>query len=40
MFPRHLQGKTGEKTVLEDVEYDVDELTDSYFSKYAAIIFD
>ena len=29
------KGKTGKKTVIEDVEYDVEELTDSYFSKSA-----
>ena len=32
--------KTGEKTVIEDVEDEVDELTDSDFAKAAAIIFD
>ena len=26
--------------MIEDVEYDIDELTNSYFSKAAAIIFD
>ena len=38
--PRHIQGKTGEKTVIDDLEDDVDELPDSDFSKSAAIIFD
>ena len=34
------KGRTGEKTVIEDVEDDVDELPDSYFSKAAARVFD
>ena len=34
------KGKTGNKTVIEDVEYDVDELPDSYFAKAAAGVFD
>ena len=34
------KGKTGKKTVIEDVEDDLDELTDSYFSKAAAGLFD
>ena len=38
--PHHLQGKIGKKTVIENVEDDVDELPDSDFSKAAAIIFD
>ena len=28
--------KTGEKTVIEDVDDDLDEITDTYFSKYDA----
>ena len=32
--------KTGEKTVIEDVEDDVDEPPDSYFYKAAAGVFD
>ena len=31
-FPCHLQGKTGKKTVIEDVEDDVDELPDLYLA--------
>ena len=34
------KGKTGGKTVIEDVEYDVDELPDSDLSKSATIVFD
>ena len=34
------KGKTGENTIIEDVEDDGDELPDSYFSKYAARLFD
>ena len=34
------KGKTGEHTVMEEVEYDVDELPDSYFSKSTTVIFD
>ena len=30
----------GKNTVMEDMEDDVDELPDSYFSKAAAIVFD
>ena len=32
--------KTGEKTVIEDVEDDVDEPPDSYLSKVTKIVFD
>ena len=34
------KGKTGENNVIEDVEDDIDELPDSYFSKTAARVFD
>ena len=34
------KGKTGEKTVIHDIEYDIDELPDSDFSKSAARVFD
>ena len=34
------KGKTGKKTVIEDVEDDVDELPDSDFAKAAARVFD
>ena len=34
------QGKTAKNTVIEDVEYDVYELTDSDFSKATVGIFD
>ena len=34
------KGKTGEKTVIEYVEYDVDELPDSDFAKSSARVFD
>ena len=34
------KGKTGKKTVMEDVENDVDEPPDSDFAKSAAILFD
>ena len=40
IFPPRLKGKTGKKTVIEDVEDDVDELPDSDFDKAAAIVFD
>ena len=40
ILPSHIQGKTGENTVMGDLEDDVDELTDSDFAKAAAIIFD
>ena len=38
IFPS--KGKTFEKTVMEDVEYDVYGLPDSYFSKASARVFD
>ena len=38
--PSSSKGKTVEKTVIEDVEDDVDELAKSYFSKAAARVFD
>ena len=38
-FPSSSKGKKGEKTVIEDVEYYVDELSDSDISKAVAIIF-
>ena len=34
------KGKTSEKTVIHDIEYDIDELPDSDFSKSAARVFD
>ena len=34
------KGKTGKNTVIGDVEYDIDEITDSDFSKTAARVFD
>ena len=34
------KGKTGENTVIKDVEYDVDELPSSDYSKTAARVFD
>ena len=39
-IPFSYKGKTGEKNVIEDVEDDVYEITDSDFSKATAIIFD
>ena len=39
-IPSSSKGKTGENTVIKDVEDDVDEITDSDSSKTAAIIFD
>ena len=39
-IPSSSNGKTGKETVIEGVEYDVDEISDSHFSKAAAIIFD
>ena len=39
-IPSSSKGKTGEKTVIEDVEDDVYELPDSDFSKAAARVFD
>ena len=39
-IPSPCNGKTGENTVIEDVEDDVDELPDSDFSKAAARVFD
>ena len=33
-------GRTGKKTVVEDVEDDVDECLDSHFSKFNARVFD
>ena len=38
-FTSPSKGKTCEKTVIEDVEDEVDELPDSIFSKSAAIVF-
>ena len=40
IFPRRLQGKTGEKTGIEDVEDEIDELPDSDYFKTDAIIVD
>ena len=37
---RNQKDKKGENTVMEDVEYDVDEITDSDFSKATARVFD
>ena len=34
------KGKTGENTVIEDVEYIVDKLTDSDFAKAAVRVLD
>ena len=39
-IPSSSKGRTGKKTVMEDVENDVDELPDSDFSKSAARVFD
>ena len=39
-IPSPYKGKTGKNTVIEDVEYGVDELPDLYFSKCTAIVFD
>ena len=39
-IPSSYKGKTGKKTVIEDVEDNVDELPDSDFSKAAARMFD
>ena len=39
-IPLSSKGKKDKKSVIEDVEYDIDGLPDSYFSKVAAIIFD
>ena len=33
-------GKTGKNTVIEDVEFDVDEIHDSDFSKAVVRVFD
>ena len=38
IFP--YKDKTGKKTVIEDVEDEVDEIPDSYFFKAAARVFD
>ena len=32
-IPSSSKGKTGKKTVIEDVEYEIDELPDSDFSR-------
>ena len=37
--PSSFKGKTGEKTVIKDVEDDVYEVTDSDFTKAAARVF-
>ena len=34
------KGNTGEKVAIEDVEYYVNDPSDSYFSKASAIVFD
>ena len=39
-IPSSSKGKTGKKTVIKYVEYDVYELPYLYFSKATAIIFD
>ena len=39
-IPSPCNGKTGENTVIEDVEDDVDELPDSDFFKSDAIVFE
>ena len=39
-IPLSSKGRTGEKTVIEDFEDDVDELSDLDFSKAAARVFD
>ena len=39
-IPWSYKGKTGKKTVIEDVEDDIYEIPDSYFSKAAARVFD
>ena len=39
-IPSSSKGKTGEKTVIEDVGDNIDELPDSCFSKYFRRVFD
>ena len=39
-IPSSSKGKIGKKTVIEDVEDDINEPPDSDFSKAAAILFD
>ena len=39
-IPSSSKGKTGKNTVMEDVEDDVYELPDSYFSQAALRVFD
>ena len=39
-IPSLSKGKTGEKTVIEDVEDDKDELSDLDYSKATARLFD
>ena len=39
-IPSSNKGKIGKNNVIEDVEDDVDELPDSYFSKAASRVFD
>ena len=38
-IPSLSKGRTGEKTVIEDVEDDVDEIPDSDYAKYVARVF-
>ena len=38
-IPSSYKGKIGKNTVIEDVEDDIDELPDSYFSKSSARVF-
>ena len=38
-IPSSSKGKTDKKTVIEDAEYDIDELPDSYFSRATVILF-
>ena len=39
-IPLSSKGNTGKNNVIEDVEYDIDQLPDSYFYKNSARIFD
>ena len=39
-IPSSSKGRTGEETVIEDVEDDVDELPDSDFSQATTRVFD
>ena len=39
-IPSSYKGNRGERTVIEDVEYGIDELPDSYVAKANARVFD